>query len=265
MNDDRMPARKFYIRFREGRPDSELTAYALLGFQTLGIETACFSSFDDIQKIPDLGPEVGIAGYIGDVHEGLRCLRAPIPPNVDYPEVLTDFLGRRIWTGTLAEVRASLSPVFVKPRAHKAFTGFLWRGPADQTSRMRIVTHSDDVPVFMAEPVHFVAEYRSFIFHGDVIDCRRYRGDWSVAPNRDVVESAVQAMGEHSLDVFVSARRDAGSENAYSLDWGVTDDGRTLLVEMNDGYSLGHYGLPPVSYARMLAARWHQMTKVDPR
>lgn len=252
MNGDRMPARKFYIRFREDRPESEIMAYAFIGFQTLGIETATFSWVDDIKEIPDLGPEVGISGYIGDVHEGLRCLGAPIPPNVDYPEALTDFLGRRIWTGTLGEVRASLSPVFVKPQAHKAFTGFLWGGQADQTSRRRIVTHSDDVPVFMADPVHFVAEYRSFIFHRNVIDCRRYKGDWSVAPNREVVESAVKAMGEHSLD-------------AYSLDWGVTHDGRTLLVEMNEGYSLGHYGLSPVSYARMLAARWHQMTKVGPR
>ncbi len=50
-----------------------------------------------------------------------------------------------------------------------------------------------------------------------------------------------------------------GAPHAYSLDWGVTDDGRTLLVEMNEGYALGHYGLPPVSYARFLAARWHQI------
>ncbi len=85
MNGDRMPARKFYIRFREDRPESEIMAYAFIGFQTLGIETATFSWVDDIKEIPDLGPEVGISGYIGDVHEGLRCLGAPIPPNVDYP------------------------------------------------------------------------------------------------------------------------------------------------------------------------------------
>jgi len=49
--------------------------------------------------------------------------------------------------------------------------------------------------------------------------------------------------------------------NAYCLDWGVLQDGRTVLVEMNEGYAFGHYGLNPISYARMLSARWFEMTK----
>jgi hypothetical protein len=27
---------------------------------------------------------------------------------------------------------------------------------------------------------------------------------------------------------------------AYSLDWGVTDTGKTVLIEMNDAFALGH-------------------------
>lgn len=46
---------------------------------------------------------------------------------------------------------------------------------------------------------------------------------------------------------------------AYVLDWGVTAKGETVLVEANDGMSFGHYGLPPVSYARMIAARWYEL------
>lgn len=30
--------------------------------------------------------------------------------------------------------------------------------------------------------------------------------------------------------------------NGYGIDFGVTDDGRTLLIEVNDGYALGSYG-----------------------
>ncbi len=29
----------------------------------------------------------------------------------------------------------------------------------------------------------------------------------------------------------------------FSMDFGLTDDGRTLLIEVNDGYSIGCYGL----------------------
>ena len=39
----------------------------------------------------------------------------------------------------------------------------------------------------------------------------------------------------------------------------VTDDGRTLLVEFNDAYSLGCYGLNDIQYAKFISARWSQL------
>lgn len=239
-------ATKFYIRYREGQPETEMQYYAYLGFRTLGIETASFDWIDDINAMPDLGSTVGIAGYIGDVQRGLEQISKVIPPNIDYPEELQDFLGRKIWDSTLAEVRASTSPLFVKPLEHKAFTGFVWQ--ADRASRMRIVTHSDECPVWVSEPVEFVAEYRAMSLYRQIVGCRLYKGDWSKVPDKDIVEAGQKAMGRKA-------------PNAFCLDWGVTADGRTLLVEMNDGYSFGHYGLSPVSYARMLSARWFQMAK----
>lgn len=48
----------------------------------------------------------------------------------------------------------------------------------------------------------------------------------------------------------------------YALDFGVTRDGRTLLVEINDGYALGCYGLQHNLYAKLLEARWAEMVGV---
>ena len=79
-----------------------------------------------------------------------------------------------------------------------------------------------------------------------IIDCRKYKGDWSKAPDRQVVEAAWKRYKK-----FAPA--------ACCLDWGVTADGQTVLVEANDGVSFGHYGLPAISHARMLAARWYEM------
>lgn len=239
-------ATKFYIRHREGYPETEMQDYARRGMWTLNVETVPFEWIDDINEIKDLGSTVGIAGYIGDIHRGLEVLGKPIPPNVDYPEELADFLGRKIWKSTLEEVRSSIHPLFVKPQEHKAFSGFLWQN--DEGSRGRIVTQPDDCPVFIAEPVQFVAEYRSFILHRKIIDCRRYKGDWSIAPNKDIAENAVKIMGKTA-------------PHAYCLDWGITSEGKTILVEMNEGYAFGHYGLHPVSYAHMLSARWNEMTQ----
>lgn len=43
----------------------------------------------------------------------------------------------------------------------------------------------------------------------------------------------------------------------------VTDDGRTLLIEVNDGYALGCYGLFYIDYAKLLSARWAELTGTE--
>lgn len=47
--------------------------------------------------------------------------------------------------------------------------------------------------------------------------------------------------------------------NACSMDVCVTSDGRTLLVELNDAYALGSYGLNSILYAKFISARWSQL------
>lgn len=51
-----------------------------------------------------------------------------------------------------------------------------------------------------------------------------------------------------------------GAPKAYALDFGVTKDGETILVEVNNTCSIGSYGLEPVLYARFLSARWVELT-----
>lgn len=243
---DNIEATKFYIRHREGYPETELQDYARRGFWTLGIETATFEWVDDIDNINDLSPTVGVAGYIGDVHRGLKKLNKPIPSNIDYPDQLKEFLGRYMRQGTLGEVRHSFNKVFIKPDVdHKLFTGFVWSG--DEDSRRKIVTLPDEVPIWISDPVIFLSEYRTFILDNKILDCRKYKGDWGISPDRKIIESAVEKMYEHS-------------SRAFCLDFGVTDTGETLLVEMNEGFSMGHYGMHPVNYARMLSARWFELT-----
>ena len=241
-----LKARKFYVRHRDGYPETEVLDYSRRGFWLLGVETATYESTAAIQDIPDLSPTVGVAGYIEDVHWGLTKLNKPIPKNVDYPDELQEFLGRSLRRTQLGEVRTLVDSHFVKPVQHKIFNGMLWHN--DEFSRRLIVTQADDVEVWISDLVNFVSEYRSFILDGEILDCRHYKGDWSKAPNRSVVELGVQAMK-------------GNCPIAYCLDWGVTDEGKTLLVEMNDAYSFGNYGLSPAIIALMLSARWHEMAR----
>lgn len=47
---------------------------------------------------------------------------------------------------------------------------------------------------------------------------------------------------------------------AFSLDMGRTAAGATVVVEVNDGYALGAYGLAPTAYAKFWSVRWAQMS-----
>lgn len=236
-------ATKFYIRYREDLPETVLQDYSRRGFWSHGVETQSFHWISDIDSIEDLGPTVGISGYIGDVHYALGKAGKILPDNVDYPKPLLHLMGRDVIKTTLLSVRASTNSVFVKPVEHKLFTGFVWNN--DSSSRMKIVTLSDEIEVFVTPCLEIVSEYRSFILDNQILDVRRYAGSWSDAPNRNLVTDAVKLM-----------RND--SPRAYCLDWFITRHGQTVLGEMNEGYAFGHYGLQPEMYARMLSARWHE-------
>lgn len=44
----------------------------------------------------------------------------------------------------------------------------------------------------------------------------------------------------------------------YSLDIGIVKDIKTILIEANNGYSLGNYGLDEISYAKLLRDGYRQ-------
>jgi hypothetical protein len=72
-----------------------------------------------------------------------------------------------------------------------------------------------------------------------------YQGDCFVYPDAEVIRSAI--------------RDYASAPAGYGIDFGVLDSGATVLVEANDGYSLGSYSLNSVDYSRLLEARWLEL------
>jgi hypothetical protein len=235
---------KVYIRYKEDLPEDRNAFAALEGFRQLGIETAPFYGFGDINTLNDLGPEVGITGFVGDTLNALTKLGIPHPSPMDYPEEIQECLGRRVWKTTMGEVRGTTQPVFLKPFQHKAFTGFIYRGPTREAVRTSLL--SDEDPVWCSEVVNFVSEYRVYVKDGEILGAYLYKGDWSHALDRWTVEGAVRAY--------------KSSPRAYSLDFGITQ-GYTRLVEANDSFALGNYGLPSPLYAQMIEARWEELTR----
>lgn len=94
------------------------------GFQTLGWETQKYVSADEITD-PD--PEIVVVGGIGNVRKRLSQVGIERPSvEINYPQELQKYLGRKVWASTLEEVFRNEENwnVFVKPRLEtKKFTG----------------------------------------------------------------------------------------------------------------------------------------------
>jgi len=103
-----------------------------------------------------------------------------------------------------------------------------------------------EAEVYCSEVVNFVSEWRCFLLYRQIVGIKYYYGDPDIDVDTDVILAAVKQYSNIPA--------------GCALDFGVTDDGRTLLIEMNDGYSLGVYGLKDVLYARLLSARWAELS-----
>ena len=148
---------------------------------------------------------------------------------------------------TMAEFREDTRcPIFVKPngRAKEFISGVL---TSLSTKELLLNDVPDDEECFVSDIVDFVSEYRGYVIKGKLEGIKHYLGDFRVFPDMKIVDSAVKD--------YISAP--AG----YSIDFGVTSDGRTLLIECNDGWSLGNYGLESKLYCKLLTNRWLEIMK----
>ncbi|MCI5836641.1 MAG: ATP-grasp domain-containing protein [Veillonellaceae bacterium] len=212
------------------------------GFRALG-ETQFYAT---VHALRGNDPAAVIVGSYADLNWLFQDWGITTP-TLDYPEELHPFLGRKIWTSTLSTVVNDPKKwgIFIKPLTEtRRFTGTVLAETKDLVKLGGMVT---DLDIWCSERVDFRAEWRVYVRDGEPIGLHWYAGDWRVQPEIAVVESAVAA--------YRSAPR------GYAIDFGVDAKGRTLLVEVNDGYGLGNYGLRPQPYAELLAARWEEITR----
>ena len=113
---------------------------------------------------------------------------------------------------------------------------------------LELFKHYDgiDVPLMTSEVLKIVSEHRAFVADGKILDVRKYKGPYGTHPDLKTIENCIFVWEDQPV--------------AYSLDVAVTEEGKTVLIEANDAYSLGTYGLDPYSYTKMLILRWKEIT-----
>lgn len=240
-----------------GEYHSHNIAHAVFGFRELGAEIVKYQTIDEIYnkvKSNDI-----VLDYIDQCNTIFDKFNV-IPNLPDYPECMQEFLNRRIWKDTIDSIAFNEAKWkagnFVKPVKNKAFTGKIIRSISDLIG---CGSHSENYEVYVSEPINIKAEWRCFIYYDNIIDIRPYSKltltnedtSWKHNYNVKTVESMIKKFKTWN-------KRPA----ACSMDIAVieTDIGeKTVLIEFNDAYALGNYGLHHIAYAKLISARWSQL------
>ena len=165
-----------------------------------------------------------------------------MPEWTDYPEQLTPYLYRDVRAMGMETAMDLPRPFFLKPRRPKEFAAAV----VDDRPEWgyMLCRHREDTPVWVSPVVEFQTEWRVYVLRGDVVGWAPYKGDPLIVPTVYAVRDTVRAF--------------APAPAAYVLDVGVAR-GWTTLVEVNEGYAFGAYGLREWHHAEMLAARWAEI------
>ena len=244
-----MTVKKVYIQVGDDGMPMAPCGYALWeGARFLDLSPEAFR-WQDMPKLP-LSRETLVHGWVRTVQDALRQVGAQVPPPLDYPEELSPFLGREVRLTTLGEVHKTFieneSPLFIKPVAHKMFTGHTLERFSDLAETTNI---DPSTPIWASGVVNFASEYRCFVHAGSLIGVQRYCGDNWILPDKKVVIQMIRAYQNRPI--------------AYGLDVGVTAQGETLLVEVNDWHSLGNYALGSLPYTDATIDRWEEMVSLS--
>jgi len=192
-----------------------------------------------------------IAGDMDAMHGAMSQLKIDIPAPNDYPESLTPFLCRRVWKSTLGEVERRVfdeagTPLFVKPAARrKNFTGRVV-GLSNDSMQIGAVSRAQEV--WCSEVVTWKSEFRVYVIDDNIVGVDHYAGDPDETLDLSRVQKAVMAY-----------RQSGDAPSAYGIDFGILKTGETALVEANDGFSLGAYGIAARPYTDLLVRRWQEL------
>lgn len=89
------------------------------------------------------------------------------------------------------------------------------------------------------------SEYRFFIENNISIYGCCYKGDYTLVPDFKYIEKIIDSY--------------KNSPCAYTIDVAILENGETTLIEVNDFWAIGSYGLDQITYARMLEKRYKEI------
>ena len=108
----------------------------------------------------------------------------------------------------------------------------------------------EDTEYLVSERINFVSEWRCFVYRGQLKGIKHYLDDEWVMPDKDFVNECISAIGNSLI--------------AYTLDIGVTEDGKSAVIEAHNFLSCGLYGFENQAVIPMLTNAFKHELNTQP-
>jgi hypothetical protein len=149
---------------------------------------------------------------------------------------------------TLDEVKSRVNDLdqkwFIKPLDIKLFTGFVLDKMVYNS--IKSIDGNTLVMVYEVFDSPIESEWRIYVDRNKIIDIRNYSDDMFLIPNKEYVQSIIN---ENVNDFPIS----------YVIDVGVLNNGENVVIEFNDMWAIGNYGMDNSDYVSLLKHRYFEI------
>ena len=136
--------------------------------------------------------------------------------------------------------------LFIKPKQIKLFTGMV----TDTMTLSCLKPYPNDSRVWVYKPFEspIESEWRCYIHYGKIKEIKHYSGDFWILPDRNYIESIIGRFRENF-------------PISFTIDVGILESGENVVVEFNDMWAIGNYGVDNRTYLGMLKDRWFEIMR----
>lgn len=191
---------------------------------------------------------VGSVEFMREVFKRIGIKDVRLPMNSDRPHELI----------TLKEAQervANGENIFIKPIEIKLFTGLVLDGM--QYSSLKGLPDDTKIMAYKPFKEKILSEWRVYINNGKIIDSRNYSGDVTINLNYGWVNHKLSQLKDKNFPI------------AYTMDVAVFDSLPSVspiyegqaIVEFNDMWAIGNYGMPNDLYLKLLKERYFEIIK----
>ena len=241
---------KIYVQLKNGLPINVDIQNAIDGFEYLGYDIIGFTLEDVMCGRMD--SRARNSPFVGSI-DGMSMLfknigKYPVP--IDFPDsiIRSGLLNRDIVQMRLNDFvdafKRTQKPMFVKPVQTKLFDGILI-SELDHLSYLRL----ENCDVLVSEPLEILSEHRVYVHNRKVVYSCNYSGDFRISPDFGYVDRLVELY--------------KGQPISYTIDVAILKDGTMTVIEFNDFWAIGSYGLYCIDYAKMLLDRYCEIVSID--